>query len=792
MVHGALPSNAGNLYHFVYAARRMLDMLHPRSDLNLIVMENVAEEDLQLADTPETFLGVDLTEYYGDSNCNEVRRIVVVQVKYSPTHPIAKWTLSRLCTDKISSTGNPKPGTSILRKLSNAFKAFYARYGNETNEKVQVKLHTNQSLDEDLREYLLQAKSLVEGKNNLDGSQLLQKTEGELRKVLNRVQKTTKLSWKQVATFLKCWDLSSFGQAMLSVADAELLNLLSQYTSKAGVYVGGLIDFVQDHAGSNRSTEITPQMVYAQLGLRQTDFFPAPTFFPEVKGLQFTEATKSLMGAIETMQKGILLFHGISGSGKSTALQFVHDRYGDGNSTVIYDCYAGGKGLHPGSERFPYNKCFVQIINELDHLFHTNILATTSLNYDHLMQQFNDALSKAAGIAQSRGHRLVIAFDAIDNAVYAVSRVPIHSAEPFVPLLWNIDFPENCVVIISSRTENLPDLNIECEYREIEIEGFTQKETEEYICFFWIDVSDDLAGHIHKRTNGNPRVQSKLIERANRESPSDLFTFVNTVARETAFEYYRSECPVRLKSEDDKLTLAVLLEATPPISLKALSGIMGKRSDRVRATIESLYFGLHISDDNEILWRDQDFLDFSRSYVESKINEAHCVLAEYCQNNYGKVNYATANLSRHFYSAGRYEQLLNWWLEDDRLAGRIKEAKPYEEDVLVDIQYGLLAAIRIEQFSAALKLLSLAADIIQGRDVFSAEIKDYPLIAIECGYIDRLLEFLKERESDHELADNYFSIARVLAERGEQLDLAKELVVSTWSLTSLRTCFLED
>jgi hypothetical protein len=46
----------------------MLDMLHPRNDLVLIEMENVAKEDLQLASGPETFLGVDLTEYYGGSN----------------------------------------------------------------------------------------------------------------------------------------------------------------------------------------------------------------------------------------------------------------------------------------------------------------------------------------------------------------------------------------------------------------------------------------------------------------------------------------------------------------------------------------------------------------------------------------------------------------------------------------------------------------------------------------------------------------------------------------------------
>jgi hypothetical protein len=44
-MQNALASNAGDRYHFVYAARRMLDMLNPRNNLQLIVMGNVTVED---------------------------------------------------------------------------------------------------------------------------------------------------------------------------------------------------------------------------------------------------------------------------------------------------------------------------------------------------------------------------------------------------------------------------------------------------------------------------------------------------------------------------------------------------------------------------------------------------------------------------------------------------------------------------------------------------------------------------------------------------------------------------
>src|SRR5581483_12042841 len=104
----ALPSNAGDRYHFVYAARRMLDMLHPRNDLTLIEMENVAKEDLKLAKDVETFLGVDLTEYYGGSNSDTANHIIAVQVKYSPIHQNERWTLERLCANKSTSAGKTK------------------------------------------------------------------------------------------------------------------------------------------------------------------------------------------------------------------------------------------------------------------------------------------------------------------------------------------------------------------------------------------------------------------------------------------------------------------------------------------------------------------------------------------------------------------------------------------------------------------------------------------------------------------------------------------------------------
>ena len=748
-------------------------MLHPRNNLVLVEMENVAKEDIELASGPETFLGVDLTEYYGGSKSDTAERIVVVQVKYSPTHQTERWTLARLCADKVSTTGSTKPGTSVLRKLANAFNAFYSKLGDATPDKVEIRLHTNQRLSEPLQGYLEQTKALL--KSQKDAKVLQQQSSADLRVILEELLSTTRLSWKRLAAFIKCWNLSSFGQAMLSEAEGELFTVANQYRSDSDLYIDRLISFIQDHASSNRPTEITREKVYAQLRLREEDFFPAPQCFEPISALLFTDAAQRVIKEIDHLRSGFLLVHGVTGTGKSTTLRLVSQHYGEGRATVIYDCYAGGAGLQLGSERFPADKCFVQVINELDSLMHTNVLATTRLNTYNLISQFNQALERAAQLAAQRGHRLVVAFDAVDNAVAAASRSPLKGEHSFVPMLWRIRCPQNCVIIASARTENLAWLNVTCDYRQIPIGGFLERETEQYVRSFWHNASDTLVKHIHERTKGNPRVQSKLIEAATREPSKDLFKLVDEKAKETAFEYYLEACPERLASDDDRLILGVLLEAAPPLTLQLLADILAQPLAKVRTNIDSLYFGLRVEGEERISWADQDFFDFATEFAAGTISRARQLVDQYCRQGYETSTYARVNLSRHLFLAGEYDDLVNWWLRDDRLVKRIAETTPHEEDVLTDVQYALLAAINVGRLDDALRLLAIAADIKQGRDVFSTEVMSHLDAAIECGYLERLLESLN-RENAQDLPSSYFGLARSLITHGGEVEFVKDLI----------------
>jgi hypothetical protein len=328
---------------------------------------------------------------------------------------------------------------------------------------------------------------------------------------------------------------------------------------------------------------------------------------------------------------------------------------------------------------------------------------------------------------------------------------------------------------VTARTENLPRLSVTGGYREVQIGGFSATETAQYVKSFWEAASDKLVGHVHRRTRGNPRVQSKLIEAVEREPATDLFKFVEEKARETAFDYYAEACPERLVSPDDRLILGVLLEAEPPLHLSVLADITQRSVGEVRIIIDSLYFGLHINRDEQISWADQDFFDYASIFAADERGRALDALAEYCHRHYETAEYAKTHLSRHLFLAGRHAELVDWWLQDDRLASRIAETAPYEEDVLTDAQYALLASVEIGCFAGTLRLLAIAADVKQGRDIFSAEVKRHTDVAVECGYIGRLIESLEEA-GEHDLPSCYFRIARSLSSHGEQSETAKDLV----------------
>ena len=106
-------------FHLLWAARRALLLLDPRSGLQRVVMEGVTP--LARVDPEDSgLLGVDLTEYFGGNNLTEADRVVTTQLKYSTRHPEQAWTDARL---------RERGSSSVLRRLANVYKTFAGEHG---------------------------------------------------------------------------------------------------------------------------------------------------------------------------------------------------------------------------------------------------------------------------------------------------------------------------------------------------------------------------------------------------------------------------------------------------------------------------------------------------------------------------------------------------------------------------------------------------------------------------------------------------------------------------------------
>lgn len=425
-----------------------------------------------------------------------------------------------------------------------------------------------------------------------------------------------------------------------------------------------------------------------------------------------------------------MVVHGHSGSGKTSALRLALHDNGGGGKALIYDCYAGGRGLRPGEERFPYPTCFTQIINELDARYRTDILATVSLSYQTLLRQLRRALEAAAVAAEREGHRLVIAFDALDNASEQERRAP-HAGTSFVPLLWNLQLPTNCVLVVSLRTENLEMLRgHSLRVRYVEVTGFDEEETALHAARFAPAFPPEEVSFLYERTAGNPRVQSKVLEDIASHPPGNERRLIQETARRTAFDYYEQESERRLASDEVRRVLALLYEMRQAPKLADVSSITRLAEQEVHGIISRLSFGVRLDPQERVVWQDQDFLEWAAERLGPEREVARAALAEYCLGRFGQDEYARWNFSYHLLQASQFHQLVTWWSEPGRLDEQIRAAHPHEERVLDDLQAALLGALRIGLMREAFDLLLRAADVAEGRDAFADALAEHPSVAV--------------------------------------------------------------
>lgn len=762
---GALGSNLGDHYHLMYAVRRMINMLHPRSNLHLLALEGVSSEDVSIVGQSKSVRAADVTEYYGGTNFHSANHIVITQLKYSFAYATQNWTLRRLCRLKTLKD----PTSSVLGGLASLF-SYYASAPNFQANKLTIQIYTNQPLQPKLSRQLNQVVQHLSGKPSSEISIALSQLTGDLKTVVDEIKNASQLDWEQLGQFLMCWNRDSFSQPNLAITEQTTVGEMRQYLDADTTdYINRLIVYALKTAEAGERHEIHTLDVLRQLEFSPSDFFPAPYQPEPINHYQLTQTQQDLDTAIKDRHSGFIVLHGSGGQGKSTELQYFARSSRNSQEVIVYDCWDGGTARTPGLERYQLETFLTQVINELDTLYQTNILANrrdlrSGDQYQSLLQRFVKALDLAANTAFQQGNRLVIVVDAADEAVKAYQKRSLQRATSscFLPTLCDVPLPDNCVIVISTRTENIDKLDLPREVEYLKVTGFDLEQTQAYIHSHIPELRLDLVRKIHTLSEGTPRIIDFAVQRLLIESPEDADEFISHIVKSPLEEAYRQACAdINNGGVPVEKALATLKELRNP-EISVLADIFELSLNECQAFLNKLYFGIRVLDNGELQFKNKNFEDFVDLLAESYRQSVVAHIADFCASAINKSDYAFRNFVYYAFHAQRFQELIDRQL-DGHLEARITQLAPYREDILEEMQYSLIAATTLGKIDSAISFLVTAAEIAHGSDVFAEQLKTHADLAVKFDYHHRLIKYLKKTSSDESLIDPYWTVIRYLA-----------------------------
>lgn len=777
---GAIASNAGDYFHYIYVVRQMLEMLHPRSLLKRIEIEGISQDDLPSIN--DTYI-VDVSEYFAGDNFRSAEKVIISQLKYSYANATQNWTLADICRNDKDSSGNEKPRTSLIGELAQLFDQYLGQYGESVAEKLQLQIFTNRPIQPSLKQRIEIVLQTLENKSpDQIPSALgkLSRNNQEIDLLLNQLQVATSFSnqWKNLGLFLKAINWEAFNQPDINQQKRQAFETALEFGEDSSEdWYRRLLVFVIETAMSKQVSGITERDVCRTLGINQKyHFFPAQNHVEsaDLEKYQLTQAYSSLQTKIDEMLSGFLLLHGGGGTGKSTLIQHFAQTYASGQNVAVYAAWAG----QPGDERYPLKIFLTQMINELDSLYETNILAITKDNIQSLKRRFREALTSAARAAENRGHKLVLMVDAVDEAVIQYqehSEKRFQVEDLFVDLLFEIQLPENCVCVVSTRTENIELLNPPDGLERIEIKGFDQLQTANYARLFVPELSDAIVELLFIHSEGIPRVIDFTLETGQKEHVSDWMSHIPKVAKVPLEKAYADGMKsVERDIPDIRRFLAIFQELQGPVSVALLAAVIQQTVETIKYILaEKIYFGLSLNQTEQIVFSNKNFEDFAREYVQPLADDAKQHIATYCTNTFPD-NYAINHIIFHLYRANRFvaviTHLLNYF--EDHVA----HLSPFQEDFLRDLQYGLIAAVNTDQYAGGVQLLVHSATLAHGGDVFAKILEDFVDIATEYGYQHRLMDHVKKTVFEEDQAKYLLSIGAELAHKSKEPNLAADLV----------------
>lgn len=514
---GALPSNAGDDFHLLWAAQKLLDMLRPNSNLASVTVEGPAWQDSIVADLDESKLfSIDLAEYYGGEILQSANHIIFSQLKYSTYMGNTSWTTSTLCH-----SDNKKKDNSIIRRLADTYTEYTEKYA-YSKDKITLKLVSNRPISRSLKKGINEAKELLNAQELKTTHSLLNNLSKVSKAEIIKIYEESKLKSFVFLGFIKAVDFEDCGAATRSIQKAKIIQQLGNWgiDSLQNKY-NEIIMTIRERMmpGRNAQVPMTKDFVCSLFGGNYARFFPAPTNIPKNKYVE-RECTNDLIKTIMQKNNKSIFVHATAGIGKTTLVKNLQNYLPYGSAVVFYDCYGGGTYLQPADSRYEYDTAIVQICNSLAIECKTDFLLERRLKESEFWHELSIRMTQAAKYVKSYADDAIVLLiiDAADNNVFAAEK---NNKFSFVHKLLQQSLPEEVKTLLTYRTEHAHYFTFPDSSAFFEVPVFNLHESTEHAKSYSLELAEEVYSEFHHLSRGIPRVQSYVLA-AKPETPYQL------------------------------------------------------------------------------------------------------------------------------------------------------------------------------------------------------------------------------------------------------------------------------
>lgn len=712
----AAESNAGDDFHLLWAARRALRLLDTTGCLKAIQPEGPNPEDASNVDPDgDQLLGIDLTEYFGETNFTNATKVVFSQLKYSTRRSNENWTASKLSQGKKTD----KYDGSIIHRLTQIFKTHIEAYGTDTVlSKLRICLISNRSCSEDLSKTMIEIREIFERlSNKINYADLRSNLSNRNQKEIERLKRgALGISSDEFVDFLRILDFTKCGTASRLDHELALIQELGNFSFQTATNQYNAIKNLIHRRmmpEARNSKVLTADDVVAALGIpRASSLFPAPPHFEPSKGIVERSCTQSIVQEIIKVNQQLICLHSSAGMGKTTFVRHLAKKLPSGSKLIVFDCYGGGTYLDPAEIRHSHRRAIMQICNDLAATIGTSLILSFDLTPEDLLREFKNRLDLATRILRSKSKDaiLAIAIDAADNSITAANQC---NEKSFVHDLVRCSFPEGCRLILTARSHRVdsfqpPESTSLIHIQEIQIPNFELAESQAHLRHFIPNATEIEVNEFHELSGAVPRVQRYALT-DHQHNVHRVLTFLrpNTKTVDSIIAQQIKEAGDRLGSDLVlKAFFKTLLLLPRPIPINILAKITNVEADVIKDFCVDLCHGIRLENDL-ISFRDEDF----ETYLTQRFNldeSLFKITAEYFLEHSSTNQYMAEHVADLLYKANMSNEIIRL-VHDEREPAIIDDTIKRKDVFVRRARFALEFVIKHNNHAETIKILFIVA-----------------------------------------------------------------------------------